>query len=62
MAVSAEAYNKELEKQGKLNEQTKTIEFKDPDIKRIIEDFAKATEISKKQDMMELKFMEQIII
>ena len=46
MAVSAEAYNKELEKQGKLNEQTKTIEFKDPDIKRIIEDFAKATEIS----------------
>ena len=46
MAVSAEAYNKDLEKQGKLNEQTKTIEFKDPDIKRIIEDFAKATEIS----------------
>ena len=46
MAVSAEFYNKELEKQGKLNEQTKTIEFKEQDIKRIIDDFAKATEIS----------------
>ena len=46
MAVLAEFYNKELEKKGKLNEQTKTIEFKEQDIKRIIDDFAKATEIS----------------
>ena len=46
MTVSAEFYNKELEKQGKLNEQTKTMEFKEQDIKRIIDDFAKAIEIS----------------
>ena len=45
-AVSAEHYNKELEKQGKLNEENKTIELKEEDIKRIINDFAKATEIS----------------
>ena len=35
-----------MEKQGKLNEENKTIELKEEDITRIINDFAKATEIS----------------
>ena len=46
MAVSAEVFNKELEKKGELKDDTKAIEFTDKDIKRIIEDFARATEIS----------------
>ena len=46
MAVSAEVANKELEAQGKLNDENKTIELTDQDIKRIINDFARATEIS----------------
>ena len=46
MAVFAEVANKELEAQGKLNDENKTIELTDQDIKRIINDFARATEIS----------------
>ena len=46
MAVSAEVFNKELEKKGELKDDTKAIELTDKDIKRIIEDFARATEIS----------------
>ena len=46
MAVSAEVFNKELEKKGELKDDTKAIELSDKDIKRIIEDFARATEIS----------------
>ena len=46
MAVSAEVANKELKAQGKLNDENKTIELTDQDIKRIINDFARATEIS----------------
>ena len=46
MAVSADVANKELEAQGKLNDENKTIELTDQDIKRIINDFARATEIS----------------
>ena len=46
MAVSAEVFNKNLEKKGELKEDTKAIELTDKDIKRIIEDFARATEIS----------------
>ena len=45
-AVSAEVFNKELEKKGELNEETKAIDLTEEDIKRIINDFAKATEIS----------------
>ena len=46
MAVSADVFNKELEKKGGLNNETKAVELNDKDIKRIINDFAKATEIS----------------
>ena len=46
MAVSADVFNKELEKKGELKDDTKAIELTDKDIKRIIEDFARATEIS----------------
>ena len=46
MAVSADVANKELEAQGKLNDENKTIELTNQDIKRIINDFARATEIS----------------
>ena len=46
MAVSAEVFNKQLEKKGELKDDTKAIELTDKDIKRIIEDFARATEIS----------------
>ena len=46
MAVSAEVANKELEAQGKLNDENKTVELTEQDIKRIINDFARATEIS----------------
>ena len=46
MAVSADVFNKELEKKGGLNDETKAVELSDKDIKRIIDDFAKATEIS----------------
>ena len=45
-AVSAEVFNKELEKKGELNEETKAIDLTEDDIKRIINDFANATEIS----------------
>ena len=45
-AVSAEVFNKELEKKGELNDETKAIDLTEEDIKRIINDFAKATEIS----------------
>ena len=48
MAVSAEVANKELESKGMLNDETKCIELNDQDIKRIINDFARATEISLK--------------
>ena len=46
MAVSADVFNKELEKKGELNDDSKAIELTDKDIKRIIDDFANATEIS----------------
>ena len=46
MAVSADAFNKELEKKGELKEDTKAVEITEKDIKRIIDDFARATEIS----------------
>ena len=46
MAVSADVFNKELEKKGELKEDTKAIEITEKDIKRIIDDFARATEIS----------------
>jgi len=45
-AVSAEVFNKELEKKGELNDDTKAVELTGEEIKRIINDFAKATEIS----------------
>ena len=45
-AVSAEVVNKELEKKGELNDENKAVELSDKDIRRIIDDFAKATEIS----------------
>ena len=45
-AVSADVVNKESKKKGQLNDETRAVEFKDEDIKRIINDFAKATEIS----------------
>ena len=45
-AVSADVFNKGLEKKGELNDETKAVELNDKDIKRIIDDFAKATEIS----------------
>jgi len=46
MAVSADVFNKELEKKGELKEDTKAVEITEKDIKRIIDDFARATEIS----------------
>ena len=46
MAVSADVVNKELEKKGQLNDETKAVEMSEKDIKRIIDDFARATEIS----------------
>ena len=46
MAVSADVFNKELEKKGELADDSKAIELTDKDIKRIIDDFANATEIS----------------
>ena len=46
MAVSANVFNKELEKKGELNDETKAVELSEKDIKRIIDDFARATEIS----------------
>ena len=46
MAVSADVFNKELEKKGELNDETKAVELSEKDIKRIIDDFARATEIS----------------
>ena len=46
MAVSADVFNKELEKKGELKEDTKAVEMTEKDIKRIIDDFARATEIS----------------
>ena len=46
MAVSADVFNKELEKKGELKDETKAVELTEKDIKRIINDFAKATEIS----------------
>ena len=48
MAVSAEVANKELEAKWNLNDENKCIELKEEDIKRIINDFARATEISLK--------------
>ena len=48
MAVSADVINKDLEKKGQLNDETKVVELTEKDIKRIIDDFARATEISLK--------------
>ena len=48
LAVSADVANKELEKQGITGEENKCIEMTDKDIRRIIDDFARATEISLK--------------
>jgi 2,4-dienoyl-CoA reductase-like NADH-dependent reductase (Old Yellow Enzyme family) len=44
--LSAEVFNKELEKKWELNDDTKAVELTGDEIKRIINDFAKATEIS----------------
>ena len=46
LAVSADVVNKEKEKKGELNDETKAVELTQNDIKRIIDDFARATEIS----------------
>ena len=48
LAVSADVANKELEKQGMAKKENKCIEMTDKDIRRIIDDFARATEISLK--------------
>ena len=48
LAVSADVANKELEKQGMAEKDNKCIEMTDKDIRRIIDDFARATEISLK--------------
>ena len=48
LAVSADIANKELEKQGMAEKENKCIEMTDKDIRRIIDDFARATEISLK--------------
>ena len=48
MAVSAEVSNKELKDKGMLTEENKFVEFTDQDIRRIINDYARATEISLK--------------
>ena len=48
LAVSADVANKELEKQGMAEKENKCIEMTDKDIRRIIDDFARATEISLK--------------
>ena len=48
MAVSSEVANKELESKGMLNDETKCTELNGEDIQRIINDFARATEISLK--------------
>ena len=45
-AVSAEVFNKKLKKKGELNDDTKAVELTGDEIKRIINDFDKATEIS----------------
>ena len=47
-AVCAEVSNKELKDKGIFNEENKFNEFSEEDIERIINDFAKATEISLK--------------
>ena len=48
MAVSAEVSNKELKDKGMLTEENKFVEFTNQDIRRIINDYARATEISLK--------------
>jgi 2,4-dienoyl-CoA reductase-like NADH-dependent reductase (Old Yellow Enzyme family) len=48
MVVSVEAANKELKDKGMFTEENKFVELTDKDIKRIINDFARATEISLK--------------
>jgi len=48
VAPSADIVNEKLEKEGKLTEETKIRELTDEEIKKIIEDFAYATEISLK--------------
>ena len=45
-APTAEIANKELAKRGELKEEDKAKEFTDSEIKKTIEDFAYATEIS----------------
>ena len=45
-AVCAEVSNKELESKGMLNDETKFTEFTNEEVKRLINDYAKATEIS----------------
>jgi 2,4-dienoyl-CoA reductase-like NADH-dependent reductase (Old Yellow Enzyme family) len=48
MAVSLEGANKELKDKGMIIEENKFVELTEKDIKRIINDFARATEISLK--------------
>ena len=45
-AVCAEVSNKELESKGMLNDENKFTEFTNEEVKRLINDYAKATEIS----------------
>ena len=47
-AVSAEVANQYLKEKSMIDEKDTLTEFTDDDIKRIINDFAKATEISLK--------------
>ena len=49
MAVFVEVLKKELEKKGNLNDETRAIDLTDQDIKRIINDFPKAIELSIKE-------------
>ena len=42
-AVCAEVSNKELESKGMLNDETKFTEFTNEEVKRLINDYAKAT-------------------
>ena len=49
LAVFAEVLKKELEKKGNLNDETRAIDLTDQDIKRIINDFPKAIELSIKE-------------
>ena len=60
MAVSADVFNKELEKKGELKEDTKAVEITEKDILLMIS--PELQKYQSKLDMMVLKFMVRIII